>query len=138
LARIDCRAKLQIRRKAVAIRVATGRQGGAIHVGRGWINGMMIAKANTIVRQFLQSGRIFFGNEIGAHAIPNDKDDVTRLRCRYVCHHRGGLSRQSRDYDQKEFSEADFQQRDFRLKQSSCHPERSRGIPSRKLKRNVA
>jgi hypothetical protein len=88
------------------------------------------------VREFIERWRIFFSDEIGAHAIPNDENDVARICSRRDCHHRAGLTQQSRDYDEKEFSEVGFQQRDLRLKNVSCHPERSRGIPLRRLKGN--
>src|SRR5438046_6315479 len=80
-------------------------------------------------RGLCQVGRLLSSAKIGAHPIPNDENDVTRIRGRHGCHcyHRGGLTRQSRDYDYKEFSEAGFQQRDFRLKAATCHPERMRG-----------
>jgi len=60
---------------------------------------VMIAEANAIVREFIERWRIFFSDKIGAHAIPNDENDVTRIRGRHGCRHRGGLTRQSRDYD---------------------------------------
>jgi hypothetical protein len=57
----------------------------------------MIAKANAVVRQFIEGGRIFFGDEIRAHAIPNDKNDVMRIRSGRGCDNRDGLTRQSCD-----------------------------------------
>ena len=101
--------------------MGAGGEGGAVYIGRGGINGVVIAKADAIVREFVQRWGIFFGHKIGAHAVPNDENDVTRIRSWYGCHHRGGLTEQSRDYDQKEFSQASFQQRDFRLKKAGCH-----------------
>jgi len=70
----------------------------------------MIAETNAVVRQFIEGGRIFFGGEIGAHAVPNNENDVTRIRSRYGCHYRGGLTQESRGYDQKELSQEGFQQ----------------------------
>src|SRR5207253_10801072 len=83
----------------------------------------MIAKANTILRQLIESGRIFFGDEIRAHAIPNDENDVTRFRSGINARPAG----QDRDGKEKEFSQEGFQQPDLRLRSASCHPERMRG-----------
>src|SRR5207302_10773964 len=69
----------------------------------------MIAETNAVARQFIEGGRIFFGDEIRAHAIPNDKNYVMSIRSRGRCHYRDGLTRQSCDYDQNEFSQDGFQ-----------------------------
>ena len=41
---------------------------------------MVIAKTDTLKREFVESGRVFFGDEIRTHAIPDDEDDVTGIR----------------------------------------------------------
>ena len=80
LSRIDRGAKFQIGSETVAIRIATGGEHGTVHIGRGGINGVVIAKTDAIVREFVECGRVFFGDEIRAHSIPDDENDVTGIR----------------------------------------------------------
>ena len=56
-----------------------GGESSTIYIRRGWINGVMVAKADAVVREFVQRWGIFFGHKIRAHAVPNDEDNVTQF-----------------------------------------------------------
>ncbi|HKR52777.1 MAG TPA: hypothetical protein VJR93_00410, partial [Chthoniobacterales bacterium] len=76
----------------------------------GWINGMMIAKADAVVREFVESGCIFFGDEVRTHAIPDDENDVAI--CVMPCVG-GQPARQGCDGNEEELSEPAFQRASF-------------------------
>ena len=110
LSRIDHGAKFQIGGETVAIRIATGGERGTVHIGRGGINGVVIAKTDAVMREFVESGRVFSADEIRTHAIPYDEDNVAICVGPCVA---GRPAQQCCEGNEEEFSEPEFQRASF-------------------------
>ena len=83
---------------------------GTVHIGRGGINGVVIAKTDAVMREFVESGRVFFGDEIRTHAIPYDEDNVAICVGPCVA---GRPAQQCCEGNEEEFSEPEFQRASF-------------------------
>src|SRR5881394_1080176 len=59
--------------------INTGDDRRAVYHGRTGIDGMMIAKSDSLARQLPKGWRILFGNEIRTHPVPDHDNDVARL-----------------------------------------------------------
>ena len=84
---VDLWPELVVRDDSTAVWINTGGDGGAIHIRRGQVNRVMIAKIYTFPGQLPQRRRFVFAHKIRAHSVPDDYYDVT---VRF-----GGLRRES-------------------------------------------
>ena len=73
---IDLRAVFAVREQAVAVGVDASGDGSPVDVRGGGINGVMLAESDAFSREFPKRGSLAFGDRIGAHAVPDDHDDV--------------------------------------------------------------
>ena len=76
------------------------------------------------MRELVESRRVFFGDEIRTHAVPDDEDDVAPSRS---CVSRRYGER--RNGNEEEFSRAhSLVGREFRSKKAACHPSLRAGL----------
>jgi len=71
---------------------------------------VVIAKTDAVVCEFVESGRVFFGDEIRTHAIPYDEDNVAICVGPCVA---GRPAQQCCEGNEEEFSEPEFQRASF-------------------------
>ena len=75
-ARIDRRTEFAVRQQSIAVWVNAGGHGGAIHVGRSEVDGMMLGKRHAFLGKFPKHRGITLRDKIRPHAVPYDNDDV--------------------------------------------------------------
>src|SRR5688572_22503350 len=73
---IDLGAVFAVREQTVPVGIDAGRDGRAVNVGGGGINGVVLGEGYALARELPKGGRMLLGDEVGAHAVPDDDDDV--------------------------------------------------------------
>ena len=95
VARIDLGTVFAVGEQTVSVGINAGRDSGAIHVGSRGINGVMMAEGDALPGESPKRGSITLGDGVGAHAVPDDHDDVTIVR-RGLCFAKNGSGEEGR------------------------------------------
>src|SRR4051812_7338697 len=77
--RVDAGLVFAVREQIVPVGIDAGREGRGIDVGGSGIDGVMMSEGDAVLREFPQGGGVSLGDEVGAHPVPDDYDDVAVL-----------------------------------------------------------